>query len=80
MSRLGELINDHPDEIKLVGRERQTHNEIHADVFSFPSRNIQRLQQSSRPYVIGLDPLTCVTFCDIASGLTLHSTPPKLRF
>jgi hypothetical protein len=46
MSRLGELIHDHPDEIKLTGRERQTYDEIHADVFPFSCRNIQRLQQS----------------------------------
>jgi hypothetical protein len=63
-----------------VGRERQTHNEIHADVFPFPCRNIQKLQQSGRPQVISFDPSTCVTFCDIASGLTLHSSPPELRF
>jgi hypothetical protein len=43
MSRLGEPVNDHPDGIKLVGRERQTHNDIHTDVFPFPGRNIQRL-------------------------------------
>jgi hypothetical protein len=43
MSRLGEPINDDPDGIKLAGRERQTHNEIHVDVFPLPGRNIQRL-------------------------------------
>jgi hypothetical protein len=35
MSRLSEPIHDHPNGIILVGRERQTHNEIHADVFPF---------------------------------------------
>jgi hypothetical protein len=40
MSRLGEPINGHPYGVKLAGRERQTHNEIHADVFPFSSRNI----------------------------------------
>jgi hypothetical protein len=43
MSRLSEPINDLPYGIKLAGRERQTHNEIHVDVFPFSSRNIQRL-------------------------------------
>jgi hypothetical protein len=38
--RLGESIQDHPDGIKLAGGERQTHNEIHADVFPFSGRNI----------------------------------------
>jgi hypothetical protein len=46
VSRLGEPIHDHPDGIKLVGRERQTHNGIHADIFPFPGRDIQRLKQS----------------------------------
>jgi hypothetical protein len=35
MSRLGKPVNDYPDGVKLVGRERQTHNKIHADVFPF---------------------------------------------
>jgi hypothetical protein len=43
MSRLGEPINDHLDGVKLVGRERQTYNEIHVDVFPLPGRNIERL-------------------------------------
>jgi hypothetical protein len=55
MSKLGEPFHYHPDGIKLAGREKQTQNEIHADVYPFLSRNIQRLQQSGRPHVIGLD-------------------------
>jgi hypothetical protein len=80
MCRLGEPINDYPDGIKLVGRERQTHNEIHADIFPFVSRNIQRLQQSGRSHVIDLDPSTRVAFYNIVSGLALHSSPPELLF
>jgi hypothetical protein len=79
VSKLAEPIHNHPDGLKLVGRERQTHNEIHADVFPFLGRNIQRLQQSGRSHMIGLDPLTLVAFCNIASGLTLHSSPPELH-
>jgi hypothetical protein len=45
MRKLGELIHDHPYGIILVGRERQTHNDIHADVFSFSGRNFQSLHQ-----------------------------------
>jgi hypothetical protein len=40
MSILGEPIHDHPYEIILVGRERQTHDEIQANVFPFPDMNI----------------------------------------
>jgi hypothetical protein len=79
MSKLGKPIDDYPNGVKLAGRERQTHNEIHADVFPFSTRNIQRLQQSDRSHMIGHDPLTRVTFCNIVSGLTLHSSPPELR-
>jgi hypothetical protein len=80
MSRLGEPINDHPYGVKLVGRERQTHNKIYADVFPFPSRNVQRLQQSSRPQMINLDPSTHVSFYHIVSSLVLHSISPELCF
>jgi hypothetical protein len=80
VSRLGEPINDHPNGIKLVGRERQTHNEIHVDVFPFTRRNIQRLQQFGRPHVITLDPSARVAFCNIVSGLVLHSSLPELCF
>jgi hypothetical protein len=80
MSRLGEPINDHPYGVKLAGRERQTHNEIYANVFPFSSMNIQRLQQSDRAHMIDLNPSTCVAFCNIASSLALHSSPPKLCF
>jgi hypothetical protein len=80
MSGLGEPINDHPDGIKLAGRERETHNEIYVDVIPFLSMNIQRLQQSDRSHMIGLDPLACVAFCNIASSLALHLSPPELCF
>jgi hypothetical protein len=35
MSRVGEPIDDHPDGVKLAGRERRAHNKIHAYVFPF---------------------------------------------
>jgi hypothetical protein len=79
VSRLGEPIDDHPVGIKLAGRERQTHNEVHVDVFPFLGMNTQRLQQSDRSHMISLDPSTHVAFCNIASGLILHLSPPKLH-
>jgi hypothetical protein len=39
MSRLGKLVNDYPNGVKLVAGERQAHNEIHTDVFPFLGRN-----------------------------------------
>jgi hypothetical protein len=44
MSGLGMSVDDYPDGVKLAAGERQTHNEIHTDVFPFPGRNTQRLQ------------------------------------
>jgi hypothetical protein len=40
MTRLGEPIDDHLYGIEFAGRERETHNEIRADVFPFPRRNV----------------------------------------
>jgi hypothetical protein len=80
VSRLRELINNHSDGIILVGSQRQTHDEIHTDVFPLPSRSIQQLQQASRLQMICLDPLTSVTFYYIVSCLMLHSCPLELRF
>jgi hypothetical protein len=80
MSRLGKSVNDYPDGVKLVARERQTHNEIHTDVFSFLGRNTHRLQQSCRPHMICLDPSTRVTFPNITSSLTFHTGSPNCAF
>jgi hypothetical protein len=78
MSRLGKSVDDYPNGVKLAAGERQTYNEIHTDVFPFPGRNTQRLQQSSKPHMISLDPSTRVTFRNIASSLTLHMSPREL--
>jgi hypothetical protein len=80
MSRLGESSHYRPYGILLAGRERQTHVEIHTDIFPFPGMNIQRLRQSGRPQTIVLNPLICVALCHIASSLALHSSPPELQF
>jgi hypothetical protein len=78
MSRLGKSVYDYPDRVKLAAGERQIHNEIHTDVFPFPGRNIQRLQQSCMPHMISLDPSTRVTFRNIASSLAFHTGLPEL--
>jgi hypothetical protein len=78
MSGLGKSVDDYLDGVKLAAGERQTHNEIHTDVFPFPGRNTQRLQQSRMPHMISLGPLTCVAFRNIVSSLTFHMGPPEL--
>jgi hypothetical protein len=44
VSRSGESIHDQPNQIKLVGSQRQTHNEKHAYVIPHPIRNTKWLQ------------------------------------
>jgi hypothetical protein len=78
VSGLGKSVDDYPDGVKLVAGERQTHNEIHTDVFPFPGRNTQMLQQSRRPHMISLDPSTRVAFHNIASSLALCMGAPEL--
>jgi hypothetical protein len=78
MSRLDKSSDDYPNGVKLAAGERWSNNEIHTDVFSFPGRNTQRLQQSSMPHMITLDSSTCVAFHSIVSSLTLHTCPPEL--
>jgi hypothetical protein len=78
MSGLGKSVDDYPDGVKLVAGERHAHNKIHTDVFPFPGRNTQRLQQSCMPHMIKLDPSTRVTFHNIASSLVFHTGPPEL--
>jgi hypothetical protein len=56
---------------------RQTHNEIHADVFPFPLRNTQGLQVSDGSQMIDLDSLIGVTLRHILCYLSLHPGPPK---
>jgi hypothetical protein len=78
MSGLGKSVDDYPDGVKLAAGERQTHNEIHTDVFPFLGRNTQRLQQSCRPHMISLDPSTRVAFRNMVSSLMFHTGPPEL--
>jgi hypothetical protein len=62
VSRFGESIHDHPNRIKLVGSQWQTHNEVHADVILLPIQNTQRLQQTFRFHIISLDLSAGITF------------------
>jgi hypothetical protein len=78
MSGLGKSVDDYPNRVKLTTSEKQTHNKIHIDVFPFPGRNTQRLQQSRMPHMISLNPSTHVAFHNITSCLTFHTGPPEL--
>jgi hypothetical protein len=43
VSGFGESIHDHPNRIKLAGNQRQSHNEIYANVIPLPIQNTQWL-------------------------------------
>jgi hypothetical protein len=74
----GELINDHPNRVKLAGNQCQSHNEVHANVIPLPARNAQRLSQSSKLHIGGLDLSVGITLRHIVSGPALHTCPPEL--
>jgi hypothetical protein len=80
MSRLGKSVDNYPNGVKFVADERQTHNEIHTNVFPFLGRNTQRLQKSSKPHMISFGPSTRVTFCNIVSSLMLHTIHQNCHF
>jgi hypothetical protein len=78
MSRLGQAIHNDPYWVVPTWGARQTHDEVHADVFPLPQGNAQWLQISSWPQMIGLDPSTRVTLWHISYDLPLHSHPPEI--
>ena len=78
MSNLGQSIHDDPYGVIPTRGVRQTHNEVHVDVFPFPLGNVQGLQISDGSQMIGLDPSTGVTIRHILCYLLLHSHPQKL--
>jgi hypothetical protein len=57
---------------------RQTHNDVHTDVFPFLLGNAQGLQISGGSQMIGLDPSTGVTVGHILCYLSFHYCPSKI--
>jgi hypothetical protein len=72
VSNLHKLINYDPYGVKTFGYFGQSHNEIHTNIFPFPSWDGQRLQWSSGLHVHFLDTSTSVTSCHIACNFNLH--------
>jgi hypothetical protein len=58
----GESIHDHPNRVKLVGSQRQTHNKIHAYVIPLSIWNTQWLQQSPSFHIVSFNLSTGITF------------------
>src|SRR5262249_4222847 len=56
---------------------RQTNNKVHGDLIPFPYRNIHLLQQTRRPLMLCLHPLTNETSGNKLSNISLHACPPE---
>jgi hypothetical protein len=66
---LSQAVHDDPYRVVPTRGVRQTHNEVHTDVFPFPLKNSQ---------MIGLDSSTGVTFRHILRYLSFHSHPLEI--
>jgi hypothetical protein len=73
VGRLSQVIHDDPYRVILTRGAGQTHNEVHADVFSFPFGNAQGLQVFGGSQMVSFDPPTSVTLEHIICYLSLHS-------
>jgi hypothetical protein len=74
---LGQAVHYYPNGIVVGSSARQSDYEIHPDFIPFPLRDSQRLQQSSWPLMLCLDPLTTVTYSHMLCDLPFHSVPPE---
>jgi hypothetical protein len=71
------MVPNDPYRVVPMRGVRQTHNEVHADVFLFPLWNTQGLQISSRPQMISLYSSTHVALEHILHNFCIHSCPPE---
>jgi hypothetical protein len=78
VSRLSQAVHNDSYRVVPTRGARQTHNEVHADIFPLPLGNAQRLQASSWPQMIGLDPSARVTLRHISCNFPLYSRPPEV--
>jgi hypothetical protein len=69
------VIHDDPYRVVPVEGVRQTHNEVHTDVFPFSHGNAQGSQIFGESQMILLDSSTGVTFGHILCYLSLHPRP-----
>jgi flagellar biosynthesis regulator FlaF len=62
VSGFDDLINDHPNQIKLASNQWQSHNEIRANIIPLSIWNTQWLHQTSRFHVTSFDLPLGITF------------------
>jgi hypothetical protein len=71
------MVHYYPDGVITSTSARQTNYKVHSDLIRFPLRNLQWLQQTYRPLVFCLDPLTIVAYSHILCYLPFHTVPPE---
>jgi hypothetical protein len=77
VSYLGQLVQNYPKGIIFRLSPRQSHDEIHSNLFLPPLSYLRGLQHPSWSLMlIGLELLTGVTKGKILSNISLHSVPP----
>jgi hypothetical protein len=73
MDRLCQTVHYYPDGV--ITSARQTNYKVHPDLIPFPLRNLQWLQQTCRPLIFCLDPLTTIAYNHIPCYLPIHIVP-----
>jgi hypothetical protein len=77
VSYLGQSVHNYPKGIISRLGARQSHDEIHSNLFLLPLRYLRGLEHPSGSLMlIGLDFLTSVTKGNILDNISLHSIPP----
>jgi hypothetical protein len=76
MSYLILSVHNYPKGIISRLSPRQSHAQIHSNLFPTPLRYLQGLQPSSKSLLLGLNFLTWVTKGNIRDSISFHSVPP----
>src|SRR5262249_422111 len=63
--------------VDSIQRRWQSNNKVHGDLIPFPYGNIHLLQQTRRPLMLCLHPLTNEASGNKLSNISLHTCPPE---
>jgi hypothetical protein len=76
MSYPGQSVHNYPNGIISKLSTRQTHDDIHTNLFPLPLEYLQWLQQHSRSLMLGIDSMIGAAKGNILGIISLHSIPP----
>jgi hypothetical protein len=76
VSYLGQSVHSYPKGIVSRLSPRQSHDEIHSNLFPLSLGYLQKLQHPSGPLMLDFDSLTCVAKSNIHGNMSLNSVPP----